>query len=290
MLLSAIPTILLRNLVVATDFSPASELALGYAHAVAQHYGSKLTLVHAITHAEEDKGRGHPLAEVVDAAEANLRIEAAKCADVECHTRLIRGTALEVVDEILAMEQVDLIVVGTHGTHGLRRLLEGSAAEQIFRHVHCPVLVIGPAVLKAAEDWKPAKILLTTDLESDESRTVEYAMAFAAEHHAELALLHVTAPGGVPFPEDTEEFLTPYFQSRLQRLMPSWAGVPHPHFWVEFSHDPVAEITRVMDEHKIELLVLSVHPKSPWATHFHHDAQRLMSQAPCPVLVVQRRF
>jgi len=288
MLLSAAPRLSLRNIVVATDFSPASEIALGYARAIASRKVSRLTLLHAIPSDEQAKARvpAESLAEI----ERKLREEADTCLGLECHTRLVKGTTLEVVDQVLALEHVDLIVVASHGTRGFRRLLIGEAAEQVFRHVKCPVLVIGPAVGSKDGNWKPERVLLATDLESEEKSTIEHAMAWTAEHHAELALLHVTLPAAAPFPEDTEAFLGPYFQSRLRKLIPSWADLAHVHFWIEFGSDPVTETVRVINAKKIDLVVLSVHPKRPWTTHFPHDAQRMVAMAPCPVLVVQRKF
>ena len=290
MLLSAVPSLSLRNIVVATDFSPASEMALGYARAIAGRNSSRLTLLHAIPPSEEAEARARVPSEYQAEIEQKLREQANTCPGLECHTRLVRGTALEVVDQVLALEHVDLIVVASHGTRGFRRFLVGEAAEQIFRHVKCPVLVIGPAVVNKDGNWKPERVLLATDLESEEEATVEHAMAWAAEHHAELALLHVTLPAAAPFPEDAEAFLQPYFSSRLRKLIPSWAGLAHLHFWIEFGSDPVTETLRVINEKGIDLVVLSVHPRQPWTTHFPHDAQRMVAAAPCPVLVVQRTF
>ena len=290
MLLSAVPSLSLRNIVVATDFSPASEMALGYARAIAGRNSSRLTLLHAIPPSEEAEARARVPSEYQAEIEQKLREQAGSCPGLECHTRLVRGTTLEVVDQVLALEHVDLIVVASHGTRGFRRFLLGEAAEQIFRHVKCPVLVIGPAVVNKDGNWKPERVLLATDLESEEEATVEHAMAWAAEHHAELALLHVTLPAAAPFPEDAEAFLQPYFSSRLRKLIPSWAGLAHLHFWIEFGSDPVTETLRVINEKGIDLVVLSVHPRQPWTTHFPHDAQRMVAAAPCPVLVVQRTF
>ena len=290
MLISAMPTILLRNIVVATDFTPTSELALDYAGAIARHYSSRITLVHAITALDDAEAKRVEGSDTLAMAEVQLRAEAGRCAGVECDTRLVKGTPLQVVEQILALEDIDLIVVGTHGKKGLRRFLTGSMAEQIFRHVRCPVLVIGPWV-RVFADWKPQRVLLATDLQSDESKTVEYAIALAAEHHAELALLHVTSPAAAPFPEDTEVFLRPYFESRLRRLLPYGLDLERPvACLVEFGGDSVTETIDLVKEQAISLLVLSVHPGEPWTTHLHHDAYRMVAEAPCPVLVVQRRF
>ena len=289
-LLSAVPSLSIRNIVVATDFSPASEMALGYACAIAGRNSSRLTLVHAVTSSEKAEPEAGVPAESMAAIEQKLREQAATCRGLECHTRPVKGTTLEVVDQILALEHVDLIVVASHGTRGWRRFLLGEGAAQIFCHVKCPVLVIGPEVVNKEGNWKPKRVLLATDLESDEGATIEHAMAWAEGHHAELALLHVTPPAAAPFPEDTEVILRPYFQSRLRKLIPSWAGLGHPHFWIEFGSDPVTETVRVINEKEIDLVVLSVHPREPWTTHFRHDAQRMVAMAACPVLVVQRKF
>jgi nucleotide-binding universal stress UspA family protein len=291
MLLSTIPRLLLKNIIVATDFSPVSEVAIKYGAAIARHHSSKVTLVHAMPPVEEAEAEGRSPDGVRADAEFRLRAESDNLVDVECEIRLIEGNPLQVVEQVLSLEPTDLIVVGTHGTGGFRRLWRGSAAEQIFCHICCPVLVMGPSVLPAGAVWEPSRILLATDLESDEFRAVEYAIAFADEHHAQLALLHVTPGAAAPYPEDTEIFLRPYFESRLQRIIPSWLGLEYPaQFWVEFGNDPVTETMRVVRSHAMDLLVLSVHPREPWTSHFHHDAHRMVAEAPCPVLVVQRSF
>lgn len=293
--LSARTKLQLRNIVVATDFSPASRVAFNHAIAIARHYDSHIILVHAIgLHLQTEPQPGAEIAvndEMSVEAEQRLRSEAERCTDVECRPCLLKGTALEVVEQILALDHVDLIVVGTHGNRGFRRLLIGSAAEQIFRHVHCPVLAIGPSLREGKADWQPKRVLLVTDLESKEAATVEYAIALASKHNAELALLHVTSPAAAPYPEDTELLIGPYFRSRLQELLPSHPGLAHqPQVLVEFGHDPVAEIVRVAKLREIDLLLLSVHPREPWTTHFRHGAYRIVAEAPCPVLIVQRTF
>ncbi len=102
MLASAVPTLLLRNIVVATDFTPTSELALDYAVVIAKHYSSKITLVHAMTALDDAEARRVEASDPLVVAEAQLRAEAERCEGVECNTRLVKGTALQVVEQILA--------------------------------------------------------------------------------------------------------------------------------------------------------------------------------------------
>ncbi len=292
--LSTKPKISLKKIVVATDFTQASEAALDCAIAIATHYGSKIILVHAVEESsrpQEEQEAARRETDRLGEAEWRLLKEAERCADVDCERHLLTGTAEEVVEQFLAIDDTDLVVVASHRSKGFRKLLTGSVAEHIFRHVRCPVLVVGPSV-RGETMWNPKRILLATDLQSDESRTVAYATALANEHNARLALLHVTLPAAAPYPQDSELVVGPYYLSQLRHLVSNWRGSGGygAEVWVEFGNDPVTEIVNVATRQLIDLLVLSIHPSAPWTLHFAHNAYRLVAAAPCPTLVVQREL
>jgi nucleotide-binding universal stress UspA family protein len=61
--------------------------------------------------------------------------------------------------------ECDLIVMGSHGRHGLRRLVQGSVTEQVIRAATCPVLVVkaragtkSPSDLPATDSQAPAPV------------------------------------------------------------------------------------------------------------------------------------
>lgn len=56
-------------------------------------------------------------------------------------TARIGYAGVETLAAIAADPTIDLVVVGTHGRTGLKRVLLGSVAEKVMRHAHCPVLV-----------------------------------------------------------------------------------------------------------------------------------------------------
>jgi len=292
--LSVRPRVAVKNIVVTTDFSPASDLALNYAISIARYYGSKIHLVHAI------EAAGHRQAphagtlwgqETETEAKGKLHREAEKCSEVLCSQQLLKGTALEVVERMLSLSQVDLVVIGAHGGKGFRKMAIGAAAEHFFRHIHCPVLAVGPSVGRSCPVWGPRHVLLATDLQSDESRAARCAVFLAREHDARLALLHVAPPAPPPYPDDQQVITRPYFQSRLRELLSYKSGLDYPaEFWVEFGADAVAEIVRVARERAVDLVVLSVHRQEPWGFHFVHEAYRIVAEAPCPVLITQRRY
>ncbi len=293
--LSTKPKISLKKIVVATDLTPASRAALDRAIAIATHYGSKLILVHAVEALPRAQSAEHAEPDATNRlAEAEWRLlkEAEKCGDLECERHLLAGTATAVVEQFLAIDGADLIVLGIHGRKQFRklRMLMRSDAEHIFRNVRCPVLVLGPSVREGEGTWEPKRILLATDLQCDESRSIAYATGLAEEHNARLFLLHVTPRVGMTDPEDSEFVIRPYYSSRLRGLVSGWhhGGGCRAEVWVEFHDDPVKGIVSVANRESIDLLVLSVHPTAPWTLHFGHNAPRIVAAVPCPVLIVQR--
>ena len=286
--LSVRPRVAVKNILVTTDFSPESELALRYATVIARSYGSKMHLVHAVHTAE------HALYEGVEAeaeAEEKLRALARECRDIECSEWVLKGDDLEVVERILSFGDIDLVIAGTHKARRFHKMATSSAAEHFFRHVCCPVLAIGASVAECPAVWDPKRVLLATDLQSDETAASRCAVFLAREHDARLALLYVAPPSPAPYPEDQQVIARPYFESRLRELLAYKAGLSYPaEYWVEFGEDAVREIVRVVREKKMELVVLSVHREEPWGFHFVHQAYRIVAEAPCPVLITQRRF
>jgi len=292
--LSARPGVALRNIVIATDFSPVSELALDYATAIARHYDSKIHLVHAL---EPTGGGAAPHtttlwgSETEADAKEKLRHEAVRCGAIECSQWVLKGMPQEVVERVLSLAEPDLVVLGTYTGKGLRNVAIGYAAEYFFRHSHCPVLAVGVSMKRCPPSWRPRYVLLTTDLQSDETMAARWAVSLARDYDARLALLHVAPPAPAPFPADQHIVAGPYFQSRLRELLSYRPSLDYPaEFWVEFANDVVAEIVRVARERAIDLIVLSVHRQEPWGFHFVHEAYRIVAEAPCPVLVTQRRY
>jgi nucleotide-binding universal stress UspA family protein len=136
----------------ATDFSEAAEPALAAAADEAARRGASLALVHALDVA-------HPALAAFDASAVlpSVTVEALRTACREmleaARERLHASGPVHVVDgappAVIAHTAKDLhaalVVVGTHGRTGLRRLALGSVAEAVIRRAHCSVLVVRPS-------------------------------------------------------------------------------------------------------------------------------------------------
>ena len=123
-----------RKILIATDGSEYSEKALGNAIDIAAAYGSEVVIVSVAAGAPEVKDAEALVKSAREAAEKRgiERVSAVTPA----------GAAYEKIIEVAERENADLIVLGSHGRTGLRRLLMGSVAERVIGHASCAVLVV----------------------------------------------------------------------------------------------------------------------------------------------------
>ncbi|MFT4975062.1 MAG: nucleotide-binding universal stress UspA family protein, partial [Myxococcota bacterium] len=63
-------------------------------------------------------------------------------AGITSHTHVIAGAPAAAILSVAERENVDMIVMGTHGRRGLRRLWAGSVAEEVLRKSPCPVTIV----------------------------------------------------------------------------------------------------------------------------------------------------
>ena len=134
-----------HRILFATDFSPASEAALKYATALARDSGARLLIVH-VEELPTPYAGGEMMLPQPEYPNPEIRkmLEAVVPTDknVAYEHHLLLGTAAEDIARIATEEKADLIVIGTHGRTGLKRVLMGSVAEAVMRHAHCPVLTL----------------------------------------------------------------------------------------------------------------------------------------------------
>jgi nucleotide-binding universal stress UspA family protein len=144
-----------RNVLVATDFSDCSKAALDCGRAIADAFGARLHLLHAVPPIADGGPDGIGfIAELIDQQTAlgeaeRQRLEGLLTTEEKAQTRVhtvlreLEMPAAAIID-YATTEQIDVIVVGTHGRRGLSRLVLGSVAEQVVRLAPCPVLTVRP--------------------------------------------------------------------------------------------------------------------------------------------------
>jgi nucleotide-binding universal stress UspA family protein len=138
---------LVTKILVPTDFSETAERAVEYAFELAEQLKTGVYLLHAYDVPLFPDGTGlgpDVLAMFADAAEQALQRELDKYRAREAFAggRTELGDPKAVIPRVARELPADLIVMGSHGRRGFRRLLLGSVAEAVVREAHCAVIVV----------------------------------------------------------------------------------------------------------------------------------------------------
>ena len=145
-----------NKILFATDFSNSSEAALEYATSLAHDTGALILIVHVEEPTAPYVTNDFAIPEATDSAKRQLAklLSGVVPSDsaVRYEHRLLLGEPAREIVQLAAQEDVDLVVMGTHGRTGLSRLLMGSVAETVVRRAHCPVLTVkqpNPAMVES---------------------------------------------------------------------------------------------------------------------------------------------
>ncbi len=134
-----------KKILVATDGSRDSELAADRAIDFAKSYGGSLIAVSVVDVPSEFYAEA-PAAVDKLIVSAKGFVAAAKnkaeTKDVATSTFVGEGEAFEVITKLSRKENIDVIIMGSHGRTGLKRLLMGSVTEKVIGYAPCPVLVV----------------------------------------------------------------------------------------------------------------------------------------------------
>jgi len=280
-------SVLIKNILLATDLSETSQKALQYAQGLARRLGAQVHAIHVSGPDSYQLLEPEALAvtfhELRGADQHPTDILRSLFQGLNTQISLRSGGVWEVINDVVARSEIDLLVLGTHGRTGIPKLLQGSVAEEVFRNVSCPVLTVGPDA--RVFDRKPHhidRVLLATDLEPNSSSHF-YAGWFAKEFKAQLMVLRVMSDTGM---------------GRRQQLVPQLRDAvsedvnlnEEPEYRIEYG-PPAGCILEAARSWGPELIVLGAkHPKSgevnthsPWAV-----ASRVIAEAECPVLTVRQ--
>ncbi len=297
----------IRQVLCPVDFSDTSDKALHHAAAIARWYGAELHALHAIVPMSPPLAVGASLPQTIgvesqDAAEQSLRqlLDQVGIAPGTAREVVCPGAPVATILDYAREQQIDLIVLGTHGLSGLDRLLLGSVAERVLHHAPCPVLTI-PRFAPDAASTSPVRfrhIVSAVDFSPGSIHALELAWSLAKENDAELTLVHVLE---MLSPQDAvaaaHYHVSEYVAQRkrdacreLQALIPTdvreWC---RPSAQVEIGA-AAQTILRVADERGADLIVMGTQAHGALGTLFMGSAtQTVVRRATCPVLTVRAR-
>ncbi|HUK30663.1 MAG TPA: universal stress protein [Candidatus Acidoferrum sp.] len=284
----------LKNVMIATDFSPVSEAAFQYAEAIGRRFGSKLHAVHVVPPDAYKYVPGGAGEVPWDIDEQQAKKEMKHLDDrmngIPHDTTIVRGEIADTIHTLISARNADLLVLGTHGRRGLGRVLLGSVAERVFRQAPCPVLTVGPRVTSdAPREIEFNRVLFATDFSDASLAAAPYAFSLAQEFQARLTLMHAVK---LPLePMESPQIITSEREKQLRNLVPPETDLwCRPEFVVTFG-DAAQNILKVAKEQEADLIIFGVRGAGASvgvATHVSDAiAHEVVCHAKCPVLTVR---
>jgi len=277
--------IALKNILYLTDFSDFSGAALPFAIAIAGNYGAAVHALHVLT---------PPIPEVCheaihadeELANAEMLKIGSQLAGVAHDTAIVRGgaTLWPALEAFIRQHNIDLIVLGTRGRTGIRKLLLGSFAEEIFRCSTVPVLTIGPDVRKSEHAGAHFRsVLFATDFSTPSLSAAPFAISLAEENDAELVLLNV-----MPQSDMTHHAVA---LAHLYQIVPGDSRMQCQPFAIVRYGEVADRILDTAAERSADVIVLGVRGAAKHlgaATHLEGaTAHKVVAHARCPVLTVR---
>jgi nucleotide-binding universal stress UspA family protein len=297
----------IRKILFPTDFSDCSKEALHQAVKIAQEHGSELHLLHAIvlhtddphdpSHHLPDPSRIRKILEELATERMGALVRDHDIPDLvvrQIHRRDI--SAAPPIVEYARETDIDLIVMGTHGRRGVRKLLLGSVAAEVIRMAPCSVMTVrGKGERTYVHDM--SRILAPVDFSDPGENALAVACKLAKTYGSQLQLVHVL--GDILHPtfynmgatrlSDLQPEILQSTESALEGLLDDVGdcqGAP-----VEFhalEGHPWREIVRFSRDHDSDLIVMATHGLSG-IKHIllGSTAEKVIGAAECPVLVVK---
>jgi nucleotide-binding universal stress UspA family protein len=282
-----------ERLLIATDFSSASQAAFRSALAACLELHTSLLVLHVFDYANimppETGGQMLELQALSDQCRnslEDLRQQAAN-AGVPCETVLESGIAESVILDIIHAKQIDLAILGTSALHGFERLVFGSTAESVLRRAPCPVLTVGPQVAHLNGASTPhGPIVFATDFHGTTIGAIHYAACFAHLTGSPLHCLHVL-PRTLEASGESQVVQGIISEAMKQIASESSVGLDAPICATTYGSEVSYAVVDYAKQQKARLIVLGMRQASLLASRLpEHIAYRIITEAPCPVLTM----
>lgn len=279
----------LATVILATDFSEASDKAARYASALARRMQSALVITHAFV-LDQAALEAETFRHLMSQQRIHLQQELNKLAgDLTSGRGVVETVLLEhdpriAVPELAERRKPSIIVMGTHGGGLFERFVVGSTAEGILRHTRLPALTVGPKTPPLSADWQVRRVLFVTNNTAGAAETAQLAVDVASAFGATLDVLNVIHPKSVEdtlnephellaHHDETEAALPAYFCDHLE--IRTFVSVGQPR----------TEILKHIREREIDLLVMCLNAETQLEMQGNlSGAFPIIAEAACPVM------
>jgi nucleotide-binding universal stress UspA family protein len=296
----------IKKILYPTDFSSCSKQAYAHALFMAEQYKAELHIYHAITiHTGDAYDPGYDFPNLED---YNIHLE--KHAEEESEelikyhktseSKIIKVQERGYSPSALILQyaqnnNIDLIVMGTHGRRGLGYLFLGSVAEEVTRFAKRPVYTI--------REEKPAipvekinRILVPVDLSKFSNQALVYANELCKDYDAQLDVIHVVEDRIHPALYATGKSsifdFMPEIKKKstglIKKMIDEISG-PKVKYKIKIVEGvPAREILKFTENNNVNMIVLTTHGASGLNQFFLGSvAEKIIRRSICPVFTIK---
>ncbi len=291
-----------KRILVAADFSECAKVALDIGISTAKCMKTKVFVLHTIEKLHHDyihllSNKAHSKMQERLKGDAKNRINAILPKDLletETAVSIIRiGKPFLEIIKLAKEKDVDIIMIGTHGRAGVGRVVWGSVAEKVVRKAHCPVMVI-----KSKKFIGFKRIIVPVDFSDCSRMALEFAIATARAHNAELTNLHgfeesfcepyVRAANSEEEAEEIIKSIEQVNESKYDEFLKKIDFKGAVYDKLQKKGIPSNEIVETAKEQQAQLIVMGTHGRSG-LKHIliGSDAEEVVRTAHCDIIVVK---
>ena len=188
----------MKKIIVPIDFSEQSEYAMKVAVSLAKKHGSEILAIHMLelNQAMIASSEGfHPEQTVflLKLAEKRFKdfLDKPYVKGITITPIIKHYKVFSEINEVAEQHGAQLIVMGSHGSDGLKEIFVGSNAEKVVRNANIPVIV----VKEELKDFKVDRFVFACDFKNESLIAFQKAQDFAKLLSAELELVYINIPG-----------------------------------------------------------------------------------------------
>ncbi|MFO8098562.1 MAG: universal stress protein [Salinibacter sp.] len=283
----------IRRILFPTDFSDGAARAFPQAVDLADRHDAELHIVH-VADPQDEEDTTLPVSRDVlqdwlaESLENSPALEGLSIVQEQVESDVPPERLVAYAEDM----NIDLVVMGTHGRRGVRRMLMGSVTEEVVRKAPCPVLTVRTDT-EGAPAQSIRRILVPVDFSDASEVAVDHAAEIASAYGAELTLLHVVeeviypSAYGVESPDVSSSGIVGRAEATLEEMARENIGDEPVQVAAGIGYAPLT-ILDYAKRNEMDLIVLATHGRTGFDRILLGSvAERVMRQAPTPVFLVK---
>jgi nucleotide-binding universal stress UspA family protein len=292
----------IKKILYATDFTECAGQAFPFASFLARKFKAALHILHCIDLDSKPFRYIAPHVADIEKVFSDLSddfeekmdtiVKLGDAGDLNITKANIRGeNSPATILSYCKQNDIDVIVMGTHGRRGLGYTFLGSVAAEVVRKSPCPVLTI-----REKKEQRPftgeGHILVPVDFSEYSLKALDYACEIAATHNAKLDVLHVVEEATYPkvygIAKNITDIVKDKAKKELDAICGDLIGQKAKYYTHVFAGNNSFKILEYAEKNSSDLIIISTHG----LTGFKHfllgsTTEKVVQQAPCPVFTIK---